>query len=89
MALEQTSVNRRRDELVQGILALLTEAPQTRSDIFYKMRFSWPQVRAYESWLAENGLIEIAGTTWTITTKGRKYLSALQEAETVLKGGCA
>lgn len=80
---------RTRDSISQDALELLLASSKTRTDIFYTLRLSYPQIRKLEDYLTAHGLATIAGTEYRITEKGRAYVKALQKAEAILKGAAA
>lgn len=87
MTTEQSSVIRTRDDISREILVALCNGPLKRADIFYKFRLSSSQLKGYEAYLLERGLIAVDGRQWAITEKGRQYGTALNTANEILESG--
>jgi len=91
MGASNTETQRSRSEFVRDILAMMVAEPVvTRSDIFYQIRITYPQIDNYREYLTKHELVEVTvypsgKQDWKITKKGREYLKALQRADKILK----
>lgn len=76
---------RSKEEIRRQILEFVKGESHTKSDIFYAIRLSYPQIDEHMPWLTAYELLTVKDNTYTITQKGRKYVDALRKAEDILK----
>lgn len=65
---------RSRNEIIAEILEAAS-APINQTALMYRANLNYSQLRYYEQFLTERGLIAMRGRLWLVTDKGRHYLS--------------
>lgn len=77
---------RSKGDIAREILECLKEGPQKQTFVMYRAMMSFDQLKSYRAGLEDAGLMIVDKENhWTLTDKGRRYVTALQKAEDILK----
>ena len=76
--------NRTRTEIIADMLEGML-APVTITRIMYKSRLSFSQLKEYREYLLSKGLAKQENELWVITSKGRAFLEAYNNAMKILE----
>lgn len=81
----QLTKNRSRQEIIRDILSTLESVNLARTKVMYRASLSYTQLKYYEDYLGNNGLIGITDEDhWMLTEKGKQYLQACKAADLIL-----
>lgn len=76
--------NRTRTEIIADMLEGML-SPVTITRIMYKSRLSFSQLKEYREYLLSKGLARQENELWVITSKGRAFLGAYNDAMKILE----
>lgn len=77
--------NRSRQEIIRDILSTLESVNLGRTKVMYRASLSYTQLKYYEDYLGNNGLIVMTDEDlWMLTEKGKQYLQACKAADQIL-----
>lgn len=77
--------NRSREDITIEILRTVADNPLPRTKVMYRAALSYSQLKSYEDYLVQSRLVELKDEKWTITKKGKSYLSACNQAVSILQ----